>query len=140
MTLPASYLGAGHLTHAYAITGHKAQGMTTACCFALGDDSLHKEWGYTAMSRGRKENRLYLMGGHDLGREEVGGAVTYEGGWNGAGNPFANLVARVSSWRSRGRRYPGLRTLNAGSVEQMQIADTSATRKDSTGGGPLTEL
>jgi ATP-dependent exoDNAse (exonuclease V) alpha subunit len=57
VTLPASYLSAGHLTHAYAMTGHKAQGMTTARCFALGDDTLYKEWGYTALSRGKKENR-----------------------------------------------------------------------------------
>jgi len=78
VTLPASYLAAGHLTHAYAMTGHKAQGMTTARCFALGDDTLYKEWGYTALSRGKKENRLYLVGGHDIGREEVGGAVSYE--------------------------------------------------------------
>ncbi len=78
VTLPVSYLSAGHLTHAYAMTGHKAQGMTTARCFALGDDTLYKEWGYTALSRGRKENRLYLAGGHDIGREEVGGAVSYE--------------------------------------------------------------
>ncbi|CAN5676363.1 MobF family relaxase [soil metagenome] len=78
VTLPVSYLSAGHLTHAYAMTGHKAQGMTTARCFVLGDDTLYKEWGYTAMSRGRNENRLYLVGGHDIGREEVGGAVSYE--------------------------------------------------------------
>ena len=60
------------------MTGHKAQGMTTARCFALGDDTLYREWGYTALSRGKKENRLYLVGGHDTGREEVGGAVSYE--------------------------------------------------------------
>jgi ATP-dependent exoDNAse (exonuclease V) alpha subunit len=78
VVLPASYLQSAHLTHAYAMTGHKAQGMTTARCFALGDDSLYKEWGYTALSRGKRENRLYLVGGHDIGREEVGGAVSYE--------------------------------------------------------------
>jgi len=54
VTLPVSYLSAGHLTHAYAMTGHKAQGMTTARCFALGDDTLYKEWGYTALSRGEE--------------------------------------------------------------------------------------
>jgi conjugative relaxase-like TrwC/TraI family protein len=76
--LPAAYLAAGHVSHAYALTGHKAQGMTTARCFALGDDTLYKEWGYTALSRGKKENHLYLVGGHDIGREEIGGAVSYE--------------------------------------------------------------
>jgi ATP-dependent exoDNAse (exonuclease V) alpha subunit len=76
--LPAAYLAADNLTHSYAMTGHKAQGMTTARCFALGDDTIYREWGYTALSRGKKENRLYLVGGHDVGREEVGGAVSYE--------------------------------------------------------------
>jgi ATP-dependent exoDNAse (exonuclease V) alpha subunit len=60
------------------MTGHKAQSMTTARCFVLGDDTLYREWGYAALSRGRKENRLYLVAGPDLGREEVGGAVSYE--------------------------------------------------------------
>jgi ATP-dependent exoDNAse (exonuclease V) alpha subunit len=78
VVLPRTYLQSGHLIHAYAMTGHKAQGMTTVRCFALGNDTLYREWGYTALSRGKKENRLYLAGGHDPGREEVGGAVSYE--------------------------------------------------------------
>jgi len=74
VVLTTDYLNAGHVTHAYAITGHKAQGMTTDQAFVLGDDSLYREWGYVAMSRGREENRLYVVMG-DGGRDEVGGAV-----------------------------------------------------------------
>lgn len=37
VTLPTDYLEAGHLTHAYAITGHKAQGMTTDRALVLGE-------------------------------------------------------------------------------------------------------
>jgi len=62
VVLPKGYLDAGHLSHSYAVTGHKAQGMTTDWAFVLGDDSLYREWGYVALSRGRVENRLYVVG------------------------------------------------------------------------------
>jgi conjugative relaxase-like TrwC/TraI family protein len=75
ITLPNEYLEGGHLTHAYAITGHKSQGMTTDKAFVLGDETLYKEWGYVAMSRGRLENRLYVVAGVDLDREDTGGEV-----------------------------------------------------------------
>lgn len=73
--LPSSYLEAGHLTHAYAITGHKSQGMTADRSFVLVDETLYKEWGYVAMSRGRLDNRLYAVAGVDLDREDTGGQV-----------------------------------------------------------------
>ena len=57
--LPAGYLDAGHLTHGYAITGHKAQGLTCEHTYTLGSETLYREWGYVAMSRGRTTNRLY---------------------------------------------------------------------------------
>jgi len=66
LELPASYLdartdrGGPTLDHGYAITGHKAQGMTTGRAFVLGSEDLYREWGYVALSRGRIENRLYL--------------------------------------------------------------------------------
>ena len=60
LVLPAQYLDDGHVTHGYAITGHKAQGLTVDHTFVLGSDALYREWGYVAMSRGRHTNRLYL--------------------------------------------------------------------------------
>lgn len=75
VTLSPEYLEAGHVAHSYAITGHKAQGMTTDRAFVLGDDSMYREWGYVAMSRGREENRLYIVMGDGCGREDVGGAI-----------------------------------------------------------------
>jgi hypothetical protein len=59
--LPASYLAAGHLTYAYATTIHKAQGMTCDRAFVLAGEALFQEAGYTALSRGRHENRLYVV-------------------------------------------------------------------------------
>jgi len=62
LTLPARYLDAGHVRHAYATTIHKAQGQTVDRAFVLGSDLLYQEAGYVALSRGRAENRIYLVG------------------------------------------------------------------------------
>ena len=48
------------ITHGYAITGHAAQGTTVDRAFVLADASLSQEWGYTALTRGRESNHLYL--------------------------------------------------------------------------------
>lgn len=70
-TLTADYLasttqrGGPVLDHGYALTGHKAQGITVDQAFVLGSAQLYREWGYVAMSRGRHANRLYLVDAHD---------------------------------------------------------------------------
>ena len=77
LVLPRWYLGSPsplpgrrRVDHAYAITCHKAQGMTTDRAFVLASDDLYKEWGYVAMSRGQLENRLYVAAGeHPLADE-----------------------------------------------------------------------
>ena len=63
--VPASYVKAGHLDHGYATTIHKAQGATVDRCLVLGDDRLYRQAGYTALSRGRIANDLYLIGVDD---------------------------------------------------------------------------
>ena len=67
-TVPGWYLEDGGLDHAYAMTIHKAQGLTCDRAYVLGDEHLHREAGYTALSRGRHENRLYTVARaeHDL--------------------------------------------------------------------------
>jgi Ti-type conjugative transfer relaxase TraA len=60
LVLPFDYLAAGHLTHGYAMTVHKAQGMTTGRTMLLADDTLTRELAYVALSRGRGRNDLYL--------------------------------------------------------------------------------
>lgn len=49
------------VAHGYAVTGHIAQGLTTDAAFVLASDELYREWAYTAMSRGRRTNRLYMV-------------------------------------------------------------------------------
>jgi conjugative relaxase-like TrwC/TraI family protein len=61
LTLPRSYLAAGHVQHAYALTGHAAQGLTVERAFVLGSGRGRlREWGYVALSRARAETRLYV--------------------------------------------------------------------------------
>jgi ATP-dependent exoDNAse (exonuclease V) alpha subunit len=60
--LPGWYLDRGHVDHGYALTGHKAQGITTSHTFIVTDGAADREWVYVAMSRGRQANTLYLAG------------------------------------------------------------------------------
>jgi AAA domain len=62
LILPAGYLGGGHVTHAYALTGHKTQGLTVERAFVLADGrGALKEWGYVALSRSREQTRVYTI-------------------------------------------------------------------------------
>jgi hypothetical protein len=58
--LPAWYLKQGYVDYGYAMTGHKAQGVTTDRTFVVVDGTTDREWAYVAMSRGRQANTLYL--------------------------------------------------------------------------------
>ena len=76
VTLPASFLrgrtaaGDPTLVHGYAITGHVAQGLTVREAFVFGAEGLSGEWAYTAMSRGRERNVLYLAEESGAARDE----------------------------------------------------------------------
>ena len=59
--LPAGYLDAGHVRHGYAVTIHKAQGVTCDHALLLGTDDLYQESGYVGISRGRHSNRIYAV-------------------------------------------------------------------------------
>lgn len=65
LAVPIDYVAAGHLTHGYAMTIHKSQGMTCDVALVLGDDTLHKEAGYTSITRGRERNHVYAVAAQD---------------------------------------------------------------------------
>ena len=58
--LPKAYLEARHLGHAYALTIHKAQGLTVERAYVLAGESLTQEAGYVAMSRAREVTELFV--------------------------------------------------------------------------------
>lgn len=61
VNIPSSYIADGHVDHGYATTIHKSQGATYDRLFFLGDERLYRQAGYTALSRGRDRNDLYLV-------------------------------------------------------------------------------
>ena len=61
--LSRGYVQTGNVRHAYALTGHAAQGLTVERAFVLGLGKARlQEWGYVALSRARSETRLYVTG------------------------------------------------------------------------------
>jgi conjugative relaxase-like TrwC/TraI family protein len=68
-SLPLPYATAD-LDHAYALTGHAAQGATVERAFVLlPDQGALREWGYVACSRARAETHLYLAERDPIERE-----------------------------------------------------------------------
>lgn len=58
--LPVDYV-VSQLDYAYARTVHKTQGLTCDVALLLGDDGLYAELGYTGLTRGSHDNRLYTV-------------------------------------------------------------------------------
>ena len=73
VVLSSAYLATGRLVHGYALTCHRAQGMTVEQALVWGSTALTRESGYVAMSRGRQANLLYLT--YDNLRHDIGGDV-----------------------------------------------------------------
>jgi Ti-type conjugative transfer relaxase TraA len=84
--LPSAYLDAGHLTHSYATTVHKAQGTTVERALLLGNDDLYLELGYVGLSRGRATNHLYVVAGADHDDDAERGIR------HGPGDPYGEMA------------------------------------------------
>ena len=78
--VPAQYVDAGHVHWGYAATVHKNQGSTCDHAYLLATDALYRELGYVALSRGRIDNRIWIIGDHDadLDASEPHGAAPNE--------------------------------------------------------------
>lgn len=58
--LPSDLLASGDVQHGYALTIHRAQGITVDTALVYGTKALTKEAGYVGLSRGRLANHLYV--------------------------------------------------------------------------------
>jgi ATP-dependent exoDNAse (exonuclease V) alpha subunit len=59
VTVSALWAAQHDLSHAYAMTLHKAQGLTVDHALLYGSEALTREAGYVGLSRGRRENHVY---------------------------------------------------------------------------------
>jgi conjugative relaxase-like TrwC/TraI family protein len=130
LTLPGGYLDARHVTYGYAITGHKAQGLTVDHTYTLGTETLYREWGYVAMSRGRLTNQLYhgpaATGDdglhHHVHHDDVPD-LTSQLRRSRAEQPITPEVAQIAStWRAT------LRYLTSSAVQQQPQAHAEHRR------------
>ena len=125
VVLPRAYLesttqlGGRTLDHGYAITGHKAQGMTTGKAFVLGTDDLYREWGYVAMSRGSVENHLYVVAPRERDRDEYAPAQKQR-------DPLEALIA---SFEYSHAQTSGLDVAARDGIGRMTTADLMKERK-----------
>jgi conjugative relaxase-like TrwC/TraI family protein len=94
LVLDRPSLDAGHVTHGYAITGHKAQGLTVEHTYVLGSQALYREWGYVALSRGRQTNCLYQTV-LDQHLDEIHTHVHH------SDDPHTSLAARMTRTRAQ---------------------------------------
>jgi conjugative relaxase-like TrwC/TraI family protein len=63
VAVPADYLAGGGIEHAWAMTGHAAQGITAEQVFVVAPPrGRHAEWGYVALSRARIATHLFVGG------------------------------------------------------------------------------
>jgi conjugative relaxase-like TrwC/TraI family protein len=71
LTVPAAW-AADRLDHAYAMTCHRAQGITVDTALLFGTAALSREAAYVAMSRGREANYVYATHEELRGYDECG--------------------------------------------------------------------
>ena len=99
-SLPAEYLEAGHLGHAYALTVHKSQGMTVERAFVLSSESLSQESGYVAMSRATQSTELFVPLG--TGADDMGGMEqTHDPRQHVPDDPLFDLTRRLQNSRAK---------------------------------------
>jgi conjugative relaxase-like TrwC/TraI family protein len=109
LVIPFEYAASAHLTHGYATTIHKAQGATVDRCFVFVDEAASREHAYTAVSRGRHGNDLFVVAADRRSEERHAAEVQP--------HPLDGLRAAVQ--RSSAQRL-ALDELQAGSTSQLE--------------------
>ena len=135
--LPESY-STRRVRHAYALTGHKAQGKTVTQAFVLADQATYREWAYTALSRGQEANRLYVVGRESTLPDDVShGRQTVE-------DPLAPMVrsAARSSAKSTALEAADrveLERLQREAADLSRLLEAQRARTQESGAAPSAE-
>ncbi|MEO6714998.1 MAG: MobF family relaxase [Mycobacteriales bacterium] len=125
-TASERYLAAGGLDHAYAVTVHKAQGMTTDRTYLLASDALYREAGYVGMSRGRISNRMYVVD-NDLDETRALAQEAGHGPDEARADPVSGIVSVLNRSRAQltatdHRRAAGVATTPVTQASCVEIA------------------
>jgi hypothetical protein len=104
--LPADYV-AQHVQLGYAVTAHRAQGVTVDTTHTVADTRMTREAFYVAMTRGRLANRAYVALGSSapdvdtpvagLGRHELLAAILDRSGGQRSAHDMQRELASVAS-------------------------------------------
>jgi ATP-dependent exoDNAse (exonuclease V) alpha subunit len=94
---------ARHLDHGYAMTCHKAQGVTVDVALLYGTAALTREAGYVALSRGRSANHLYVPDQTD----QPGAAGSEDGYLDGLAARLSQRRRHALATRQLPRTHPG---------------------------------
>ena len=94
-SVPARYLEAGHVDHGYAMTIHKAQGLTADQALVLATDDLYHEAGYTALSRARLDTHIYAVA------DDFANDPSVDLSHAAQTRPEVSLAATLDRWLSR---------------------------------------
>jgi hypothetical protein len=127
VVLPASYLEDRNVTHGYAMTVHKSQGMTAARTYVLGTRELYAELGYTALSRHQQSCRFYLNAG-EAPAEQLELEV--------AGEQRDQTLTRIERALGRSRAQELALDVHERDADLTRLPDTELTER----GGRLDEL
>src|SRR5664279_12824 len=96
VTLPAWYVR-DHVELAYAVTAHRAQGMTVDTCHTIADPATTREVFYVAMTRGKRRNTAYAA--LDTAPDEHGHGPTDDETWTDR-DLLAHILANSTAERS----------------------------------------
>jgi len=117
LTVPAGW-AAGHLDHGYAMTCHKAQGLTVDVALLYGAGGITREAGYVGLSRGRVANHLYVAEADD--REHP----------FAAGDGLDRIAARLAVRRSQSLATRQLPRRTTGGWRSSTTLDTAVHRTE----------
>ena len=124
--VPREYRLAGGIEHAWALTGHAAQGATVDRAFVVAPaPGAHAEWGYVALSRAREAVHLFVDEASDA--DPLGElAISLR---THAARPPAVIELQALPERSPGRAQgPGPPPPRTGAVERAHHHKTALTR------------